>query len=113
MEWGLAPQDYSPSSGGLAAWPSFRAQARSVAQPRPLGLALWLQKVAARALLESALADLLPQAMNGYALRRALDISLVVMPLRILVEKPRSMGDSLDICCSTHRLGRRLWVRSL
>lgn len=46
----------------------------------------WSQKVAASALLESAVADLRPQAMNGYALRRRLDIPLVVMPLCILVE---------------------------
>lgn len=76
---------------------------RNVGQLRPLGLAPALQKVAARALQESAPADLLPQTMNACALGRRSDLALVVMPL---VERYRKMGDTVaSICFYRHRLG--------
>lgn len=66
---------------------------RSVAQR----LVPVLQRVAARPTLEPASADLVPQAMQAYAFRQRSDFSLVVMLLRLLVERYRAMGDSRDL----------------
>lgn len=70
------------------------APKRSVAELRPVGLVPSLQKVVARPLIESALEYLLPQHMNANAFRRRSDITLVLCPLRLWVEKKRDTGQS-------------------
>lgn len=50
--------------------------------------------------------------MNAYATRRWSDISLMVMPLRLLVERTREMGQSFPVLCRS-RPGRDALHRAL
>lgn len=81
-------------SGRLADWslgphPEKCAQTQRAAATT-IGMDIEVQQVAKL----SALAELLPQTMDAYAFRRRSDISVVVMPLR-LVEGYREMGYTL------------------
>lgn len=60
--------------------------------PRSGGLVPTLQKVAAQAVLEGVLEDLLPQVVNGYTFRRGSDVAVALIPQHLAVERWREQG---------------------